>query len=186
MTFHRRLSDEFDPSAQLHKVWQQQHGVGLEEEIILSGKVDLASQRLNQDIHRGEVEPKFPQWDMVWGVCSWLNIIYLAECNLPREWFINFLLGESWRVQLRISLYSTLFFKTFPLDPHQLLMVFCGLHWMYYYLLQKVFVCVVHQIDLQHRLATCWSLFCWDLLIYDEETEGKCWHKKSACAKPSC
>ena len=33
---------------------------------------------------------------------------------------------KSWRVPLRISLYSSFLFKTPPLDPHRLLVVFMG------------------------------------------------------------
>ena len=34
-------------------MWRQQHGVGLEEERILSGKSRFGKPRLNQDIHQG-------------------------------------------------------------------------------------------------------------------------------------
>ena len=58
MKFHKkltRLSCDFGPSGHLHRVQQQERGVGLEEEREnLAGKVDLLSQMLYLDFHPGE------------------------------------------------------------------------------------------------------------------------------------
>ena len=40
-----------------------------------TGKVDLASQGLIEIFTEGEVDPRFPQEDMLRGICSRLHII---------------------------------------------------------------------------------------------------------------
>ena len=83
----------------------------------------------------------------------------------------------SWRVQLRISLYSSLLSKCLPLDTHQPLVVFCRLLWLQYYLHQQAlftkywvsnFITGVGYI-LILILFRCVHM-CWII-------RGKCWHK---------
>ena len=71
MTFHQKitkLSCDFGPSGQSHECGDKSVVWVLRKKDYLVGKVDLASQGLIEIFTEEEVDPRFPQEDMLRGV----------------------------------------------------------------------------------------------------------------------